>query len=188
MNLAAGSFRESQVGAACSAPSGVVQGVFHRASSAPPLHEGTIVQRSDSPQKRSRVGMNRDWVRRWNKAYPEKRAAHKKVESAIRAGKLKRQPCVRCGNPKSQAHHDDYGKPLEVMWLCRAHHRERHIEIGKPMGGPHKTVRRDSRRPDKLPPSHGEARAPASSVQVSLFNSPGGLSRVPPGAFSRRRA
>lgn len=28
--------------------------------------------------------------------------------------------------PKADAHHDDYEKPLEVMWLCFKRHREWH--------------------------------------------------------------
>lgn len=41
-------------------------------------------------------------------------------------GKLKSQPCVKCGNIKTEAHHPDYRKPLYVIWLCRKHHRETH--------------------------------------------------------------
>lgn len=28
------------------------------------------------------------------------------------------------------AHHEDYTKPLEVVFLCRKHHARRHIELG----------------------------------------------------------
>lgn len=58
----------------------------------------------------------------WIKRNPEKRAAHKAVHNAIRRGDLVRLPCVVCGDPKSQAHHSDYEKPLEVTWRCRKHH------------------------------------------------------------------
>lgn len=44
--------------------------------------------------------------------------------NAMRAGKIIRMPCVICGEVKSEAHHEDYSKPLEVIWLCRKHHIE----------------------------------------------------------------
>jgi len=50
--------------------------------------------------------------------------------SAVRRGQLVRQPCERCQTSIFvDAHHDDYGKPLDVRWLCRIHHRERHREL-----------------------------------------------------------
>ncbi len=52
--------------------------------------------------------------------------ARKKYESALKAGRLKRKPCAVCGAPKTQGHHEDYSKPLEVVWLCGAHHAKRH--------------------------------------------------------------
>jgi hypothetical protein len=57
-----------------------------------------------------------------------KRLAHQSVTRAVRAGRLIRLACEVCGNIKAQAHHDDYGKPLEVRWLCTAHHAEWHKE------------------------------------------------------------
>ena len=54
-----------------------------------------------------------------------------KVNAAIKAGKLVRQPCEECGAEKSEGHHDDYAKPLEVRWLCRSHHRQWHIDNGE---------------------------------------------------------
>jgi len=56
--------------------------------------------------------------------HPEKYKARCAVGNAIRDGRLKRQPCSICGNPKAQAHHHDYNKPFEVDWLCFKHHRE----------------------------------------------------------------
>lgn len=44
----------------------------------------------------------------------------------IRRGKLKRRPCVVCGSEFSESHHEDYSKPLAVVWLCRKHHMDRH--------------------------------------------------------------
>lgn len=73
---------------------------------------------------------------RWAKNNREKHHAHKVVEYALKSGSLIRQPCERCGSPKSQAHHEDYSKPREVMWLCPKHHHERHREISGGTGLP----------------------------------------------------
>ena len=52
--------------------------------------------------------------------------ARYKAQRAVRAGRLVRQPCEVCGSPVTDAHHDDYTKPVEVRWLCRKHHAEHH--------------------------------------------------------------
>ena len=53
--------------------------------------------------------------------------AHRKVEVAVRYGKLEKQPCEICGAYPAQAHHSDYNLPLSVMWLCQKHHTEWHM-------------------------------------------------------------
>lgn len=58
--------------------------------------------------------------------YPEKEYARKLFTSAIKKGVLKKQNCEICGSENSQGHHDDYFKPLEVIWLCPVHHSEKH--------------------------------------------------------------
>lgn len=65
-------------------------------------------------------------AREYKERNPVKAAARKAVYEAIRAGRIVRQPCEVCGSRRAQAHHDDYGKPLDVRWLCRAHHAEWH--------------------------------------------------------------
>lgn len=57
---------------------------------------------------------------------PQKRAAHIMVGNAVRDGKLIRLPCEKCGDLKTDAHHDDHSKPLVVIWLCRACHMAHH--------------------------------------------------------------
>lgn len=64
--------------------------------------------------------------RAWAARNPLKRHAHVVVGNALRDGKLNRKPCEVCGNVKSEAHHDDYSKPLLVVWLCDTHHKARH--------------------------------------------------------------
>jgi hypothetical protein len=52
------------------------------------------------------------------------------VSVMLRRGKLTRQPCEECGDPKAEAHHDDYSKPLDVRWLCRDDHGAWHDAKG----------------------------------------------------------
>ena len=65
----------------------------------------------------------------WRKADSRRLRAHNAVARAIKKGLLVRCPCVRCGEQKSLAHHEDYDKPLEVMWLCQPCHKQRHKEL-----------------------------------------------------------
>lgn len=65
---------------------------------------------------------------------PLKHSARMRVQRAIKAGKLvKPKYCSNCGNKSTlQAHHDDYLRPLDVVFLCRdchfsKHHPERHF-------------------------------------------------------------
>jgi hypothetical protein len=60
--------------------------------------------------------------RRYLKKYPEKVKAHRIVYNAVKSGELKRLPCWICGALKVEAHHEDYSKPLEVIWVCNKHH------------------------------------------------------------------
>lgn len=55
---------------------------------------------------------------------PKKKARHI-VYVALRNGSLKRQKCF-CGESNAHAHHKDYSKPLDIVWLCRKHHLEAH--------------------------------------------------------------
>lgn len=62
----------------------------------------------------------------WQRRNPEKVKAHRILQSAVRRGEIQRQPCAVCGAKGEHAHHDDYGRPLDVVWLCLRHHHERH--------------------------------------------------------------
>lgn len=53
---------------------------------------------------------------------PEIGRAHAAVRRSIKNGTLVKQPCAVCGSEDSESHHDDYSKPLEVIWLCGPHH------------------------------------------------------------------
>ena len=55
--------------------------------------------------------------------------ARLKANIYLRRGKLIKQPCSVCGDIKSEMHHNDYNKPLSVVWFCRKHHKEFHKKI-----------------------------------------------------------
>ena len=64
-------------------------------------------------------------VQSWRKTFPERRAAHVAVDLAIKRGDIAPWPCMICGG-EAEAHHPDYSMPLDVVWLCHAHHRQTH--------------------------------------------------------------
>ncbi len=65
-------------------------------------------------------------MRTLRKQQPGKAKARNRTASAVRSGRLIRQPCEVCGEKKVHAHHDDYRKPLDVRWLCHLHHWQEH--------------------------------------------------------------
>jgi len=76
-----------------------------------------------------RIKATTEITRAWRAEDKKRSIAHNAVSRAIRNGSLFRLPCIRCGEKKSVAHHEDYDKPLEVMWLCQPCHKKRHKEI-----------------------------------------------------------
>jgi hypothetical protein len=85
-----------------------------------------------------RAWMERDWQEHPEKyrerqdqqieRFPERRDAAVAVRRAVKSGELMRpEACSHCGvTCTPHAHHDDYGKPLDVRWLCVRCHRRHH--------------------------------------------------------------
>lgn len=64
--------------------------------------------------------------RKWSIRNPNKTRAHVAASIAISRGDISRTPCLICGEQKTQAHHDDYTKPLKVTFFCELHHKAWH--------------------------------------------------------------
>jgi hypothetical protein len=69
--------------------------------------------------------------KKWIRLNNQKRIAHHAVNNAVRNGRLTKAPCELCHAEKSEAHHEDYSRPLDVNWLCTTCHNERHNQIRK---------------------------------------------------------
>lgn len=71
-------------------------------------------------------------MREWRKTHPMTPEQRRKDRCRSYAGTYKRrgalipEPCQGCGNPDAEMHHHDYGRPLDVEWLCRPCHLALH--------------------------------------------------------------
>ena len=72
-----------------------------------------------------RVARAKRITKNWRERNPDAYKAHCAVNNALRDGKIGKGPCAICAAEKNiHAHHNDYSKPLDVIWLCaRCHHR-----------------------------------------------------------------
>ena len=65
-----------------------------------------------------------DWIQR----NPDRRKAQLQLGYAVKSGRI--TPWAACAlpecNDKPEAHHPDYSRPLSVVWLCPAHHKQAH--------------------------------------------------------------
>lgn len=71
-------------------------------------------------------------MRGWRKTHHLNEEQKKKANARTYAGVYKRrgllaqQDCKDCGLKDTEMHHEDYDKPLDVIWLCRICHLKRH--------------------------------------------------------------
>lgn len=67
-------------------------------------------------------------VQTWREKNTLRRAANVILNNAVKSGKVLKQPCFVCGEI-AEAHHSDYSRPLDVVWLCPYHHKQAHAAI-----------------------------------------------------------
>lgn len=81
-------------------------------------------ERAKTPARRS---ARKRVVGRWGSENPVKKKATYAVNNAVRDGRIEKLPCHFCGADESlEAHHHDYARPLDVVWLCVKCHRRYH--------------------------------------------------------------
>lgn len=91
-----------------------------------------LLRRRTTMRPQKRLDQNNHFARGGKRADGK---AHDTLEYAIQKGiVLRKTSCEQCGQggtmkdgrSKIQAHHCDYNKPLEVMWLCQKCHHKWH--------------------------------------------------------------
>lgn len=74
-----------------------------------------------------RVEQRKRIVKQFRERSPDAYRAQTAVNNALRDGRLSKGPCHFCeAAGRVHAHHTDYSKPLDVVWLCVRCHRRLH--------------------------------------------------------------
>lgn len=81
--------------------------------------------------RKERKELYKSIINNWISKNRIKKRCHYAISDAIRKGKMVRGEICECCqiHGKMEAHHEDYDKPLEVVWLCKSCHVKRHRKI-----------------------------------------------------------
>jgi len=86
-------------------------------------------ERSSQPH---RIELRTNIHKRWKHEHPDRRKAQNSVSAALKRGMLIRpDACTCCGDTRAklEAHHPDYSRALDVVWLCVPCHRQTHAMV-----------------------------------------------------------
>lgn len=83
----------------------------------------------DEERRRRANARGRLKYRRFKLDHPDRYAAKVALKREVKARRIISLPCWECGGLKTEAHHPVYSLPLDVVWLCRKHHRQLHREF-----------------------------------------------------------
>jgi hypothetical protein len=81
-----------------------------------------------------RTELSKKRIMREKALYPERYKARTAVSNAVRDKRIEKpEKCVQCGNAHNylSAHHEDYSRPLDVIWLCPPCHIRLHCRKGE---------------------------------------------------------
>lgn len=88
-----------------------------------PLNKSTCIECLNARQREYR---KRDWykasMQKHESAHKKEHRARAVLRMAVYRGEIVKTPCMVCGAEKVEAHHADYDRPRDVIWLCRPHH------------------------------------------------------------------
>lgn len=82
-------------------------------------------------EKARELGISRQAVHQ--KLAPEKKRARRVLSKALKAGRVEKPAtCSNCGeiSARIEGHHEDYAKPLDVVWVCPSCHAIIHPHSG----------------------------------------------------------
>lgn len=71
----------------------------------------------------------RNTMRKWLFKNRKKAIAHGAVKQALKHKVLEIQPCRDCNSTSVMAHHPDYDRVFDVIWLCPQHHVDEHKKL-----------------------------------------------------------
>jgi hypothetical protein len=77
---------------------------------------------------RNRADDYAEAILEWRQEHPDRVKAGVQLREAIKKGEIRKPTeCQRCGRiARLVGHHDDYSKPLDVIWLCYSCHKLEH--------------------------------------------------------------
>src|SRR5215471_18484830 len=86
------------------------------------------VDHSQAKYRTANIAKIRKRIAAWVAAHRKETRARQAVGRAVKRGILhKPTNCTGCDRPvRLYGHHEDYNRPLEVVWLCASCHRLRH--------------------------------------------------------------
>jgi len=86
------------------------------------MYQSWVKKNSETIRNKHTVYM-RGYRERKRALYNSRSRVYHSVASALKSGKLVKGPCQICGIKENiEAHHEDYNKPLDVIWVCPLHH------------------------------------------------------------------
>ena len=90
-------------------------------------NKAKLAEKAKTPEARKRAYAAQQ---RWRVRNRIKQQAHHAVRYRVRTTKELPPPetlsCSDCGSPAVEYHHDDYGKPLDVVAVCKPCHAKKH--------------------------------------------------------------